>query len=96
MRFSPALLDLDILPSTLFTDSLSLRSYLNVSDKVSHPYETRRNNFNFVYFTLYVSTYQTGKQKILKGRVAGIFCIYSVLNFLVNGNVACYRSSQNF
>jgi hypothetical protein len=35
-----SLLDPNILLSTLFSNTLSLRSPLNVSDKVSHPYRT--------------------------------------------------------
>jgi hypothetical protein len=31
----------NILPSTLFSNTLRLRSSLNVSDQVSHPYKTR-------------------------------------------------------
>ena len=30
----------NIILSTLFSDTLSLRSYLNVSDQVSHPHKT--------------------------------------------------------
>jgi hypothetical protein len=37
-----SLLGLNILLNTLFSYSLSLRSSLNVSDKVSHPYKTTR------------------------------------------------------
>jgi len=37
-----SLLDLNILPSTLFPDTLSLRSTNNISDPVSHPYKTRQ------------------------------------------------------
>jgi len=36
-----SLLGPNILLSTLFSDTLSLRSSLNVSDQVSHPYKTR-------------------------------------------------------
>jgi phosphate starvation-inducible membrane PsiE len=35
-----SLLDPNILLSTLFSNTLSLRSTLNVSDQVSHPYRT--------------------------------------------------------
>ena len=37
---TPSLLGPNILLSTLFSNSLSLRSSLNVSDHVSHPYKT--------------------------------------------------------
>jgi len=36
-----SLLGPSILPSTLFSNTLSLRSSLNVSDQVSHPYKTK-------------------------------------------------------
>jgi len=42
-RHSPvtsSLLGPNILLGTLFSNTLSLRSYLNVSDQVSHPYQT--------------------------------------------------------
>jgi hypothetical protein len=38
-----SLLGPNILHSTLFSDTLSLRSSLNVSDQVSHPYKTKEN-----------------------------------------------------
>ena len=37
---TPSLLALNILLNTLFSNTLSLRSSLNVSDQVSHPYKT--------------------------------------------------------
>jgi hypothetical protein len=40
---STSLLGPNILFSTLFSDNLSLRSSLNVSDQFSHPYRTTRN-----------------------------------------------------
>ena len=38
--FTSFLLGPNILPNTLFSNTLSLRSCLNVSDQVSHPYKT--------------------------------------------------------
>ena len=40
-----SLLGPNILFSTLFWNTISLRSYFNVSDQVSHPYKTARYNF---------------------------------------------------
>ena len=37
---TPSLLDPNTLLNTLFSNTLSLRSFLNVSDQVSHPYRT--------------------------------------------------------
>jgi len=41
-----------ILLSTLFSNTLSLRSSLNVSDQVSHPCKTNRKNYSSVYLNL--------------------------------------------
>jgi len=38
-----SVLDPNILPSTLFSNTLSLRSSLNMSYQVSHPYKTRQS-----------------------------------------------------
>jgi len=45
-----ALLSLNILLSTLFWNTLSLRPSLSISDKVLHPYKNKRQNYNSVYF----------------------------------------------
>ena len=42
-----------ILLSTLFSNTLSLRSSLNVSDQVSHPYKTR-DKIIFPYILIFV------------------------------------------
>ena len=47
-----SLLGPNILLTTLFSNTLSLRSSLNVSDHVSHPYKTTGQNYNSVYFNL--------------------------------------------
>jgi hypothetical protein len=43
-----SLLGPDILPSTLLSNTLSLRSSLNVSDQVSHAYNKNRQNYSSV------------------------------------------------
>jgi hypothetical protein len=43
-KLSDLLLVPDILHNTLFSDALSLCPYLNVSDQVSHPYQTTCEN----------------------------------------------------
>ena len=45
-----SLLSPNILLSTLFTNTLGLRSSLNVSDQVSHPYKTPDKNYISLYF----------------------------------------------
>jgi len=57
MWFSPipyylVLLGPNILISTLFSSTLSLRSSHNVSDQVSHPYKTTGKNHSCVYLNL--------------------------------------------
>jgi polysaccharide pyruvyl transferase WcaK-like protein len=37
---------------TLFSNTFSLCSSLNVRDQVSHTYENYRQNYSFVYFNL--------------------------------------------
>ena len=43
-----------ILLSTLFSNTLSLRASLNVSDQVSHPLQNKRENYSSVYLNLYI------------------------------------------
>jgi hypothetical protein len=45
-----SLLGPNILLSTLFSNAVSIRSSLNVSDQVSHPYKTKRQNCGPVNF----------------------------------------------
>ena len=46
-----SLLGTNILLNTLFSNTLSLRSSLNVSDQVSHPYKNRQN-YSSVYLNI--------------------------------------------
>jgi len=48
----PSLLGPNILLSTLFSNSLSLRSSLNARGQVSHPYKTTGKNYNSAYLNL--------------------------------------------
>ena len=47
-----SLLGPNILLNTLFSNTLSLRSSLNVSDQVSHPYKTTGQNYSSIYLVL--------------------------------------------
>ena len=53
-HFTSSLLCPNILLNTLFSDTLNLRSSLNVTDQVSHPYTTTGQNYNSVYLKLYI------------------------------------------
>jgi hypothetical protein len=60
MQFSPtschsSLFSLNTLLSTLFSNTLSLCSFLNARDQISHPYKNHRQNYSFVYSNFYVS-----------------------------------------
>ena len=48
-----SLLGPNILPNTLFSNTLSLRSSLNVSDQVSHPYKTTGKIIFFISLSLH-------------------------------------------
>jgi len=49
-----SLLGPNILFSTLLSNTLSLRSSLNVSDQVSHPYKNNKQNNSSVYHNTYI------------------------------------------
>jgi hypothetical protein len=67
-----SLLGPNILLNTLFSNTLSLCSSLNVRDRVSQPYKTTSRIMFFVYFNLYVPRQQAGGQKTLNRLVASI------------------------
>jgi len=52
-----SLLEPNILPSTLFLNTLTLCSILNVSDQVSHPYTTGKLMHSSVYINIYFFWY---------------------------------------
>jgi hypothetical protein len=58
-QFSPlpvisSLLGPNILPSTLFLNTLRLRFSLNLSNQVSHPYKTTGQKCSSLYLNLYI------------------------------------------
>ena len=67
-----SLLGPNILLSTLFSNTLSLHSSLNVSEHVSHSYKKNRQNYSSVYLNLYVFRRKTGRQKLLHRMIASI------------------------
>ena len=84
-----SLLDPNILLSTLFSNTLSLCSSLNVSDRVSHPLKTNRHNYISLYSNLCISEYQNGRQKVMYRVVAGIFWTKFALEFVMNASSIC-------
>jgi hypothetical protein len=66
-RFGP-----NILPSTLFSNTLSLCSSLNVTGQVSHPYRATGQNYSFVYSDFFVFRQQTRRKKLLDWVVVSI------------------------
>jgi hypothetical protein len=76
MQLSPppvtsSLLGSNILLSTLFSNTLSLCSSLNVTDQFSHQYKISYN-YSFVYFNLCVFRWQMGRQNIMNCMVVNI------------------------
>jgi hypothetical protein len=66
----------NILLSTLFSNTLSLCSSLNIRDHVLHPYSSTCK-----IIILYISRQQTRRRKVLDWMVASITRIQSPLNF---------------
>jgi hypothetical protein len=69
----------NILLSTIFSYTLSLRSSLSEKDQVSHSYKTTGK-----ITVLYIFGQQTGRQKILYRKFARIPWLQTALNFFMN------------
>jgi hypothetical protein len=90
---TPSLCGLNILLSTLFSNTLSLCSCLIVRDQVLHPFRTTDKKYNLVYSNFYVFRQKTSRQKVLNRMVASITRIRSLLNFLqIQISICCSRS----
>ena len=74
----------NILLSTLFSNTLSLRSSLNVSDHVSHPYKTR-SKFKFLIILIFMFLdSELEDKRFLHRKIASIPWFQSALHFFPN------------
>jgi hypothetical protein len=83
----------NVLLNTLFSNTLSLRSYLSVSDQVSHPYKTT-DKIIFLYILIFNFWIAKWKTKILHQIVASIPWLQSALNFSLNSILICWDCPQ--
>jgi hypothetical protein len=101
MQFSPTY-DISLrskyslLLSTLFSNTLNLRSCPDVRDQVSYPYRTT-GKITGPYILILVSfRQQARKQKLLDWMVARFTGIQSPINLLLKQTLICYCRSQIF
>jgi len=83
-----SLLGPNILFSTLFLATLSLRFSLTVSDHVPHPYETK-GKIIMLYILIFIFYIATGRHNILHRMTANIPGLQSALNFFMNRILIC-------
>jgi len=88
-----SLLDPNILVSTLFPNTLSLRFARNVNDQLSHPYNTTGRIIVLCNLT-FAFRIANRRQSILRGMIASISWLQAVLNFFTNVILICQGCSQ--
>jgi hypothetical protein len=91
-RTTTSLFTLNILPSTLLSNALTLC----YQRPVFTPIQEQRENYNFVYSDFYVFRRQIRWQKVLNWMAADIAQIQSALNFPMNKFLIFYSCSQIF
>ena len=77
-----SLLGSNIILNALFSNTLSLRSFLNVSDQVSHPYKT--GNIIVLYILIFKFLISNWKTKDFAPNDSNHSRIQSALNFFLN------------
>ena len=80
----------------ILLNTINLLSSLNVSDQVSHLYNTNKHKYSSVNLQIYIFVQQTGRQKILHRIITNIRFLLCALNFLLNIIVIRYCCSQKF
>ena len=83
-----SLLGPNILLSSLFSNNLSLRPSLNVSDQVSHAYKTT-GKIIVVCILIFMFLNLKSEDEILHRMVASITCLQTAVNIFLNKSFVC-------